>query len=162
MGTYELSWKRRINSTTTNLKKYSSPRTSSCTTHTIQVRHGLIIVGTTVGAKTASDRSLSKAYNLLKDEENFSKVHCHVINPKSITMGQLYGMVDPQTSEWIDGVLAKIVQECARDQSPHRHWFMFDGPVDALWIENMNGSPGESGSIYTIPHRETVAGDATA
>ncbi len=105
---------------------------------TIQVRHGLMIVGPTGGGKTASYRALSKAYNLLKDEEGFSKVHCHVLNPKSITMGQLYGMMDPQTSEWMDGVLARIIQECARDQSPDRHWVMFDGPVDALWIENMN------------------------
>lgn len=101
---------------------------------TIQVRHGLMIVGPTGAAKTASYRSLAKAYNLLKDEENFSKVFCHVLNPKSITMGQLYGMTDPQTSEWMDGVLARIIQECARDLSPDRHWVMFDGPVDALWI----------------------------
>jgi len=74
----------------------------------------------------------------LSADEKFEKVHVNVLNPKSITMGQLYGMVDPQTTEWIDGVLAKLVLDCTKDESPDKHWVLFDGPVDALWIESMN------------------------
>ena len=105
---------------------------------TIQVRHGLMLVGPTGGGKTCNYKVLSHAISALREQEAFEKVNTHVINPKSITMGQLYGYVDPQTTEWVDGVVAKMVNDCAKDQSPEKHWIMFDGPVDALWIESMN------------------------
>ena len=105
---------------------------------TIQVRHGLMLVGPTGGAKTSNYRVLAHAITSLKETDDFEKVNLHVINPKSITMGQLYGYVDPQTTEWVDGVVAKMVNDCAKDQSAEKHWIMFDGPVDALWIESMN------------------------
>jgi dynein heavy chain len=50
----------------------------------------------------------------------------------------LYGFVEAGSGEWKDGVLAKLVNDASKDESPDKHWIMFDGPVDAIWIENMN------------------------
>ena len=70
--------------------------------------------------------------------EGFSTVYTDILNPKSITMGQLYGIINETTKEWTDGILANIIRETVKDMSGNLHWVMFDGPVDALWIESMN------------------------
>ncbi len=36
------------------------------------------------------------------------------------------------------GVAAFRRRTAARDTSPDRKWIVLDGPVDAIWIENMN------------------------
>ena len=99
-----------------------------------------MLVGPTMGGKTSCYRSLQKACGKLKKQgvDRFEKVRVVALNPKSITMGQLYGEFDEDTHEWTDGVLACYMRECAADTKPDKKWLMFDGPVDAIWIENMN------------------------
>ena len=41
----------------------------------------------------------------------YQPVHIHVMNPKSITMEELYGGVDKLTLEWKDGLMAITVRQ---------------------------------------------------
>ena len=76
---------------------------------------------------------------LLHGYENFVKVQQLKLNPKSVTSDQLYGKLDPNTKTWTDGVVAILMRKCAEESEvKQRKWVVFDGPVDAVWIENMN------------------------
>lgn len=106
------------------------------------VRHGLMIVGDSMGGKTTAYQLLAEVLKEVKnDMKSVTKefgVNFRVINPKSISMAQLYGSFDPITHEWSDGVIATTFRDMVYSNSVERQWIVFDGPVDAVWIENLN------------------------
>ncbi|KAM6202366.1 dynein axonemal heavy chain 6 [Rhynchocyon petersi] len=109
---------------------------------TMLVRHGVMLVGPTGGGKTTVYQVLAETLgNLQKlgiDNPFYQPVKTYVLNPKSITMGELYGEVNSITLEWKDGLMALSVRAAVNDTSEDHKWIISDGPVDALWIENMN------------------------
>lgn len=106
------------------------------------VRHGLMIVGDSMGGKTTAYQILAETLKELRKEKGVASdeqgVSYRIINPKAISMGQLYGSFDPASHEWTDGVLANTFREMVYTGSLERQWIVFDGPVDAVWIENLN------------------------
>jgi hypothetical protein len=44
-------------------------------------------------------------------------VETFVVNPKSVSLGNLYGEIDPNTLEWSDGLVAKVFRNFAKKYS---------------------------------------------
>jgi len=111
---------------------------------TLTVRHGAMLVGVTATGKTTVSKTLGDALTsihkegLHPDVEGYDVVNRFVINPKAITMGELYGEFNLQTNEWTDGVIASIVRQGLTATDTNQKWVICDGPVDAIWIESMN------------------------
>jgi len=106
------------------------------------VRHGVMVVGNTFIGKSTNIQVLSKALSKLRQDNSPDPAHqltkTFSLNPKSITMEELYGFSNINTGEWTDGLVALLVREAVSDTSDSKKWVVFDGPVDAIWIENMN------------------------
>jgi dynein heavy chain len=94
----------------------------------IVVRHGMMIVGYSFGGKTKVLHSLASALGIMETTQHENKALLTTMNPKAITMGQLYGIVD-QSGEWNDGVLSKAFRTVAKENSRDRKWLVLDGPL---------------------------------
>jgi dynein heavy chain len=115
-------------------------------------------------------------------------VQSHVINPKSLDLKELYGCYNPSTNEWQDGLASSIVRSAVAEAAAageaavattaaattagssapdvkaavsarHQEWVVFDGPVDALWVESMNTVLDDS-CMLCLPNGERIRLDA--
>uniref|UniRef100_A0A4W2H6H3 Dynein axonemal heavy chain 14 n=1 Tax=Bos indicus x Bos taurus TaxID=30522 RepID=A0A4W2H6H3_BOBOX len=91
----------------------------------LQACVGVMLVGPTGGGKTTVRRILEKALTLLPIEEFLlieerdsisqisgrrGKIDICILNPKCITLSELYGHLDPNTMEWADGLLSATIR----------------------------------------------------
>lgn len=109
---------------------------------TMCVRWGVMLVGPTGGGKTSVLHALGCALSKLEVDEvsgpNYRNVRMQTMNPKSISADELYGAVNSMTLEWKDGLLGLAVRSAVNVTKEEHQWIVCDGPVDAVWIENLN------------------------
>ncbi|XP_055473278.1 dynein axonemal heavy chain 2-like, partial [Psammomys obesus] len=117
-----------------------------------------MIVGGTGSSKTTSWKILQASLTSLcrSGEPNFNIVKEFPLNPKALSLGELYGEYDLSTNEWTDGVLSSVMRVACADERPDEKWILFDGPVDTLWIESMN-SVMDDNKVLTLINGERIA-----
>lgn len=109
----------------------------------LHIRPGIMIIGDSFAGKTTAYRILTKALAILEHQPTNTEIKewhpvCTVINPKSVTIGQLYGVFDSESHEWHDGILPINFKHFINANDDYRKWLIFDGPIDTIWMENIN------------------------
>lgn len=121
---------------------------------TMLTRHTTMVVGPTQGGKSVVINTLGRAQH-----KAFGKItKTFLLNPKSIPLHELYGVMDPVTRDWTDGLLSKTFRDCnmpLKEGANEVRWIIFDGDVDALWVENMN-SVMDDNRLLTLPNGERI------
>jgi dynein heavy chain len=80
---------------------------------TMGSRHSTMLVGASYTAKSATWKILQNTSTTMKsnEEPGFNVVHVYPINPKALSLGELYGEYNISTGEWIDGVISSIMRK---------------------------------------------------
>ena len=130
-----------------------------------------MLVGATMSGKTRCWEILMDAINRLHNEEKeelaktgekdpdykWTPVKVEVMNPKAVTVDELYGNFDDQNPpQWQEGVLSTTMKIMCADTPNFTRWMILDGPVDTSWIESMNSVLDDS-KLLTLANSDRIA-----
>eukprot|EP00916_Digyalum_oweni_P009684 GHVL01016321.1.p1 GENE.GHVL01016321.1~~GHVL01016321.1.p1 ORF type:complete len:1870 (+),score=456.95 GHVL01016321.1:3343-8952(+) len=109
-----------------------------------------MLVGPTLCGKSQIMSILTDALSM-----NGKQHRVVIMNPKAITAQQMYGVLDPLSDEWTPGVFASIWEKSNNRNNKYYTWIVCDGPVDAIWIENLN-TVLDDNKILTLANNDRI------
>ena len=77
-----------------------------------------MLVGQALTGKSTCWKMLQKTLNSLKkkDSKRYPGVKLEILNPKSVSLDELFGWVDLKTLEWNDGVLSTMMARLCTEE----------------------------------------------
>lgn len=120
----------------------------------MKLHHGITLVGPSGSGKSKSLEILLRAMTACDNVEHTF----HRFDPKSLAKEEIYGNLDSTTMVWKDGLLTSLLRKIVEDlrgESKKRHFIVFDGDVDPVWIENLN-SVLDDNKVLTLPTGERI------
>ncbi|XP_013170954.1 PREDICTED: dynein beta chain, ciliary-like [Papilio xuthus] len=115
------------------------------------VRHSVFIVGFAGTGKSMVWQCLHKTYHMLK-----LKPYYNDLDPKAVTNDELFGVINPATREWKDGLFSTIMRDMANMPGDGPKWIVLDGDIDPMWIESLNTLMDDN-KVLTLASNERIA-----
>jgi len=114
-----------------------------------------MLVGTAGSGKTTIFKLLAEAETNLDADKGGFRWDRKVMNPKAITSPQMYGNKDEISQEYTPGIFSTLWKKCNNRQYKVMSWLTCDGPVDAIWIENLN-TVLDDNKLLTLANGERI------
>ncbi|MCJ8738378.1 hypothetical protein PDJAM_G00035190 [Pangasius djambal] len=116
----------------------------------LAVRHSVFVVGNAGTGKSQVLKSLHKTYQNMKRRPVWAD-----LNPKAVTNDELFGIINPATREWKDGLFSNIMRELANISHAGPKWIVLDGDIDPMWIESLN-TVMDDNKVLTLASNERI------
>ena len=115
-----------------------------------EVRHSVFIVGNAGTGKSQVWKSLFRANQNMK-----RKPTAVDLNPEAVTNDELFGIINPATREWKDGLFSVIMRDLSNLTSEGPKWIVLDGDIDPMWIESLN-TVMDDNKVLTLASNERI------
>ncbi|XP_041078235.1 dynein heavy chain 9, axonemal-like [Polyodon spathula] len=116
----------------------------------LAVRHSVFVVGNAGTGKSQVLKSLNKTYQNMKRRPAWAD-----LNPKAVTNDELFGIINPATREWKDGLFSSIMRDLANVSHDGPKWIVLDGDIDPMWIESLN-TVMDDNKVLTLASNERI------
>ncbi|BFZ02963.1 hypothetical protein BsWGS_06002 [Bradybaena similaris] len=115
-----------------------------------EVRHSVFLLGNAGTGKSKVWNTLQRTY------KNMNRKPTAIdLDPKAVTNDELFGVINPSTREWKDGLFSVIMRDLANMSGDGPKWIVLDGDIDPMWIESLN-TVMDDNKVLTLASNERI------